>query len=377
MPIEFSASQRSTLGIEWELALVDSESFELVNVADSIIARVSHRDDTVFPHVTHELLQNTVELVTAPHHRVNAALTELASLVREVRDITDPMGLSLMCAGAHPFSLWADQVITDSARYSRFVERTQWWGRNMLIWGVHVHIGMDAREKVFPVMHALLAYLPHLQALAASSPFWAGETTGYASNRALMFQQLPTAGLPFDLNDWEEFERYIGDAQSAEIIEQVDEVRWDIRPSPKWGTLELRYCDGLSTLTEIGAVAALSQCLAESFSRDLDAGLALPRLQPWFVRENKWRSARYGLDATVIVDTSGRQRSLRDEIRTTVDRLMPVAVELDCAKELGWVLNILESGASYERQLRVAASHGGDLRTVARSLVGELAASID
>lgn len=376
MGIAFSSSEQSTLGIEWELALIDSNTQELANVADAVIAKLPHRDDSAYPHITHELMQNTVELVTAPHHRVNDALRELIDLVREVRDVVEPMGLELMCAGSHPLGNWADQAITASDRYATFIDRTQWWGRNMMIWGVHVHVGIQRREQVLPVMHALLAYFPHLQALAASSPFWAGEATGYASNRALMFQQLPTAGLPYDLTTWGDYERYIEDLTSTGIISEVDEARWDIRPSPRWGTLELRYCDGLSTLTEIGATAALSQCLTELFVRNLDTGVAIPRLQPWFVRENKWRSARYGLDAVIIVDAAGTQRPLREEIRRTVEHLTPIARDLGCETELSWVLNILDHGASYERQLRVAESNEGDLREVVRSLTEELLTSI-
>lgn len=376
MPIEFASSTRSTLGIEWELALVNPATRDLMNVADAVIAKLAHRDDTRYPHVTHELMQNTVELVTAPHSEVSGALDELAALVREVRRVTEPMGATLMCAGSHPFGRWNEQLVTDSPRYASFIERTQWWGKNMMIWGVHVHVGVESRDKVIPIMHALLAYSPHLQSLAASSPFWAGEATGYASNRALMFQQLPTAGLPYELNSWEEFERYIDDVTATGIVTEVNETRWDMRPSPRWGTLELRCCDGLSTLAEIGAVAALSQCLTEYFSREFDAGKPLPRLQPWFVRENKWRSARYGLDATIIVDTAGTQRPLRDEIQGTVESLRPVAEELRCATELEWVLDILERGASYERQIRVASQHDGDLVAVVRSLTEELEASI-
>lgn len=371
MEIEFASSKRSTIGVEWELALVDRSTHELANIADTVIAQLPRNDAKQYPHITTELMQNTVELVTSPHSRVSDALAQLKSLVDEVNAVVEPMNVALMCSGSHPLSTWADQKITAGERYAKFIKRTQWWGRNMMIWGVHVHVGIDDPKKVIPIMHALLAYYPHLQAISASSPFWAGEATGYASNRALMFQQLPTAGLPYDLDDWAEFESYIGDLMRTGIISEVNEARWDIRPSPRWGTLELRYCDGLSTLKEIGAVTALSQCLTEHFSRELDAGRDIPRLQPWYVRENKWRSARYGLDATIIVDRDGTETPVRESIHSLLDTLEPVAESLGCSQELAQVHTILERGASYQRQLAVIGNGKGTLHDVIASLIRE------
>ncbi|MBN9611917.1 MAG: YbdK family carboxylate-amine ligase, partial [Actinobacteria bacterium] len=303
MPISFAPSRRSTLGIEWELALVHRESRELANIAPEILSHLEARYPSgSFPHLTSELLENTVELVTAPHTTVSGATADLRELADTVQAEADTRGAALIGSGSHPFSLWSDQRHTQSERYERFIERTRWWGRNMLIWGVHVHIGVDRVERVVPVMNAMLGYLPHLLALSASSPLWAGEATGYFSNRTLMFQQLPTAGLPWPVDDWADVERVLDDLTRTRIIAEPTEARWDIRPAPHWGTLEVRACDGASTLAEIGALAALTQCLAEWLQQALDRGETLPRLQPWFVRENKWRAARYGLDAQIIVD---------------------------------------------------------------------------
>jgi carboxylate-amine ligase len=224
---------------------------------------------------------------------------------------------------------------------------------------------------VFPIINALAVYLPHLQALSASSPFWAGERTGYASNRALVFQQLPTAGLPWPLKNWDEFEGYLKDMVSTGVMEDATEVRWDIRPAPRWGTIEVRACDGMSTLPELAAIAALVQVLVEHFSRRLDEGLPLETIQPWFLRENKWRAARYGLDARVVVDHLGTQRPVIDHLRETLDEIGDIAVDLRCARELAGIRTILTDGASYSRQLAVADASDGDLREVVRHLVGE------
>ncbi len=383
MTIDFAASPRSTLGIEWELAIVDRGNRELVQLGPEILAELAPRFPTdAFPHLAGELLENTVELVTAPHERVPEAIAELRELAAAAQAGAVARGAALIGSGSHPFSRWEDQRVTPSERYDRFVERYRWWGRNMLIWGVHVHVGVDRRERVVPILHALLAHLPHLLALSASSPLWAGEATGYASNRTLMFQQLPTAGLPWDVDDWEGVERVIHDLAATGIIAEPTEARWDIRPAPRWGTLEMRFCDGASTLAEIGALAALTQCLAEHFEELLDRGQTLPRLQPWFVRENKWRAARYGLDARVIVDRDGRQEPLRDELAALVETLAPTAERLGCEAELAEVSRILDAGTSAERQLAVFRAHGGAgggsaaLTAIVDSLAAEFTAGL-
>ena len=372
MEITFAPSKRSTLGIEWELAIVSGESGDLVNVADTVLEALRQPDGRPHPQITGELLLNTVELVTGIHHQVDTAVNDLRGQLAEVRAITDPLAVELICAGTHPFAQWFDQEVTDKPRYHRLIDRTRWWGRNMMIWGIHVHVGVESRTKVLPLMNGLLNYFPHLQALSASSPFWAGESTGYASNRALMFQQLPTAGLPWQFHDWSEYESFVADMSRTGIVEDYSEVRWDIRPSPRWGTLEMRACDGLSSAEEIGAVAALVQCLVERMSRQLDAGESLPRLQPWFVRENKWRAARYGLEAEIILNASGKERLVTEDIRDLLVSLAPIAEDLGCARELEQVNLILTKGASYQRQLRVAEANGGDLAAVVASLAQEL-----
>jgi glutamate---cysteine ligase / carboxylate-amine ligase len=280
MMLDFARSERSRLGIEWEIACIDHRSGELTPAAPELLAELGPADG--FPHVTNELLTNTVEVVSAPHHRVRDAV---ADLVEKVIAYAEPLGVELMSAGTHPFSQWFQQQVTPGKpRYDRLIDRTRWWGRQLMIWGVHVHVAVEDRRKVLPIIDGLLTYLPHFQALSASSPFWAGEVTGYASNRALIFQQQPTAGLPPQFTEWEQYEAMVADLLHTGVIDELGELRWDIRPSPRWGTIEVRTFDGISTAREIGAVAALTQCLVEHFSRELDAGRQLPSLQPCFVR---------------------------------------------------------------------------------------------
>ncbi|HSO92587.1 MAG TPA: glutamate--cysteine ligase [Arthrobacter sp.] len=377
MKIDFASSRQSTLGVEWELALVDAETGELASVAQEVLRGVAARhpelnEDDEHPHIKQELLLNTVELVTGICNTVAEAKADLSSSLTAVRDVTDPMGVEIFCAGSHPFSPPQLQPVTDKERYAKLIDRTQWWGRQMVIYGVHVHVGLDSRDKVLPVLDGLVNYFPQFQALSASSPFWGGEDTGYASQRALMFQQLPTAGLPFQFASWDDFEAYAQDMFTTGVIDSLSEIRWDIRPVPHFGTIEMRICDGLATLEEVGAIAALTQCLVDEFSTTLDNGGTIPTMPPWHVQENKWRAARYGLDAIIILDAAGNEQLVTEHIRETVARLEPVAVKLGCVTELADVLKIIERGAGYQRQRRVAAEHGGDLRAVVLDLVQQM-----
>lgn len=373
MEIEFGSSGRSTVGIEWELACVDHSSGELTGAAPDVFAALGPGHDDGFPQVTKELLTNTVEIVSGAHSRVADAVGDLAAMIDTVRGVTDPMGVDLMCAGTHPFSQWFQQEVTPgSDRYATLIDRTQWWGRQLMIWGVHMHVGVDDREKVLPIVNGLLTYYPHFQALSASSPFWVGETTGYASSRAMLFQQLPTAGLPPQLGAWANYEELVDDLLHVGVIDDHSELRWDVRPSPKWGTVELRFCDGLSTIEEVASLTAFAQCIVEDLSTRLDNGEDIERMQPWYVRENKWRAARYGMDAIIIQDSHGNESLVKDDTQELLARLEPIAARLGCLEELQGVHTILDRGASYQRQLAVAEANNGSLKAVVGSLVSEL-----
>jgi carboxylate-amine ligase len=322
--------------------------------------------------VHRELLRNTVELVTGICESVPEAAGDLRDSRDVVRRVARQRGLEIFSAGTHPFARWYDQEVSEGERYAALIERTQWWGRHMLIFGVHVHVGVDSVGKVLPILNGLLRWFPHLQALSASSPFWGGADTGYASNRALMFQQLPTAGLPFQFSTWAQFEAYVGDMLATGVISEFKEIRWDIRPSPALGTIEVRIFDGLPTLEEVAAIAALTHCLVVDLDRRLEAGETLPALPPWHVQENKWRAARYGLDAEVILDAQNRERLVTDDLYDLLNRLEPVAARLACPAELASVSGLITTGASYQRQRVVAAQAGGDLWAVVDSLVREM-----
>jgi len=372
--IPFAQSERSTVGIEWEVALVDADSGDLRQAAQTVLDTVKPDDGTDHPHITQELLRNTIEVSSGKCVTVREAADDLQRALDEVAAAAAPLRIDLMGGGTHPFANWATQKVSDKQRYATLIDRTQWWGRQMLIYGVHVHVGIEDRAKVLPLSRAMLTVFAHIQSLSASSPFWAGKDTGYASNRALLFQQLPTAGLPFGFDEWEQLEQYVGDMMHTGVIDQFNEVRWDIRPAPRFGTLEMRIADGAANLLEVTAISALTHCFVEHFSTLLDQGETLPTMPPWFLQENKWRSARYGMDAIIITNAAGDEELVTDSVAHWLTVLAPVAERLGCSAELEQVRVILRRGASYQRQRAVARRNAGELDAVVASLVAEFAA---
>ncbi|MFD9661755.1 glutamate--cysteine ligase [Rhodococcus sp. NPDC059968] len=372
MVVPFPGSPRPTLGVEWEIALVDRVTRDLSNTAAEVFDAVANLAGPEDPRITKELLRNTVELVTGIHSTVGEAMDDLGESLDLLRRAANPLGVDLICAGTHPFAQWSTQLVTRTPDYDELIERTQWWGRQMLIWGVHVHVGVSSPQKVFPILNALLQRYPHLLALSASSPMWAGVNTGYASNRALMFQQLPTAGLPYQFASWGQYEDFISDQMKTGVITKIGGMHWDIRPAPRWGTIEVRVFDGISTRAELSSLVALVHCLIVDLDRRFEAGENLPNLQPWHVKENKWRAARYGLDAEIILDEDSNERLVTDDLNDLLEKLAPTAVRLGCADELAAVAEIPRRGASYQRQRQVAEATGGDLVAVVDALVKEL-----
>ncbi|MDQ3616623.1 MAG: glutamate--cysteine ligase [Actinomycetota bacterium] len=372
--IDFRGSPRPTLGVEWEFALVDKVTRDLSNTAADLFAEVlEHPISPVDEAKVHsELLRNTVEVVTGVCENVPEAMDDLRTTLAPVRSAADRLGVDLYSAGTHPFAQWSSQLLTPGPRYEELIARTQWWGRQMLIWGVHVHVGVGRREHVLPIVSSVLNQYPHLQALSASSPIWSGTDTGYASNRAMMFQQLPTAGLPFQFQSWQEYEAFVSDQQRTGVIDELNEIRWDVRPSPALGTVEVRICDGVSNVAELEGLVALTHCLVADLENRLEGGETLPTMPPWHVQENKWRAARYGLEAEIILDAAGNEALVTEDLDNLLERLAPVARRLDCASELADVAQIPLRGASYERQRRVAEQTEGDLVAVVDSVVREL-----
>ncbi|MCM3509614.1 glutamate--cysteine ligase [Rothia sp. P100] len=373
----FNVSEQSTIGVEWEIALVDPATRELSSRAPEVLTALKEHHPQLLvpgktqPHITGEFLDNTVELVTGICRTPAEASDQLREAASVLKEVTDSLGLGFFSAGTHPFSRALEQPVADKDRYQRVLDRSQFWGKRQIIYGVHVHTGVDSRDKALPVLNGLTNFYPHLLALSASSPFWEGEDTGFASHRAQLFQQLPTSGLPFIFETWEDYESYLGDLLATGVIDEPSENRWDVRPVPGYGTVEMRAYDGLASVRDIAALTAFTQCLVEWFSRQLDAGGRVEPLHPWHAQENKWRAARYGTEAIIIMNNRNEERLVTEDVLGLLDKLEPVARDLGSSAELADVERMCREGAGYQRQRRVAAEHRGDLRAVVDDLVAQ------
>ncbi|MBX7160417.1 MAG: glutamate--cysteine ligase [Acidimicrobiia bacterium] len=376
MQIDFNGSERASVGVEWELMLVERGTGDLANMASRVLDELARSEAgaATADKAKHELFENTIEVITGVCTTVAEAREDLRATVAAVHRIAGCHGLALMCAGTHPFAEWHMQTVTDDERYLKLVEEMQWLARRLLIFGVHVHVGVRGPEKAIAIANALSTYIPHFLALSASSPYWRGHDTGLESARSKLFEALPTAGLPYQLSGWDEFEQFMTALVSVDAIASIREVWWDIRPHPDFGTVELRMCDGLPRLDDVVAVAALAQSMVAAMDAAYDRGEQLEYPRPWILKENKWRAARHGLDAELITDTTGGHRNLRDAVGALVTELAPTAAELGCGDELAGVRTMLDGPSSSDRQRRVAAE-SGDVRAVPAALVAELEAS--
>jgi len=371
MEIEFHSSQRSSLGVEMELQIVDRETRELSSAASKILAEMgAGHPDGRHPKAKHELLESTIEMITGVCQTAADARSDLEETLGELRSHTGDAGLELLCSGTHPFSSWSAQQVSPDARYHHLIEQVQWPARRLQIFGIHVHVGVRSAAKAIAISNALGVYIPHLLGISASSPYWQGHDTGLASARSKVFEGLPTAGLPYQFENWEEFQRFMKALMFANAITTIREVWWDIRPHPVFGTVELRICDGIPTLGEVASVAALSQCLVEWMDQRHERGERLEVQPDWIVRQNKWRAARYGVEAEIIVDGEGHVVPLREALHRLTDELSPVARQLGCENELAGIFTMSER-PSYLRQREIVAG-GGSLADVVDCLVTEL-----
>ena len=366
---DFARSEANTLGVEWEICVIDPQTRDLVpRAADVIDAVHAAHPET---HLEREFLQNTVELVTPVCANTGEAIQALRKDLKVVRDEAERQGLKLWAGGGHPFTDFREQQLSAKETYAEIINRTQYWGKQMLLWGVHCHVGISHEDKVWPIINAVMTKYPHLLAISASSPAWEGLDTGYASNRTMLYQQLPTAGMPYQFRTWADWVGFMQDQKISGVISHTGSMHFDVRPAAKWGTIEVRISDATSNLRELAGVVALTHCLVVHYDRMLEAGETLPTLQPWHVAENKWRGARYGLDAEIITSRATDEAWVKDDLAALMEELTPIAKELGCVEELELVHEIIDRGAGYERQRKLYQATG-DWRQVVDATCEEL-----
>src|SRR6266498_62504 len=372
---KFGQSDPYTLGVEEEYMLLDGETFDLVQHIDTVLAAVAGHE--LEPVINPELMQSVLEIATPVCHTP----TEVAEQLRRIRGyvigVAREEGMRVGSAGTHPFSLFERQRITAKDRYRALVDQMQYVARRELIFGLHIHVAVDDAEKAIQVVNGLLVELPVLLALSASSPFWRGEATGLASTRQLIFAAFPRSGPPPRFRDYADYAEVVGQLERTGCIADYTHIWWDIRLHPRLGTIEIRICDAVTRLEDAVAIAAYCQALVKLYSEQFDQGKEIPSYHRILTSENKWLSARYGLEAPVMDLATGRRNRVpvAQLVRRTLRELAPHARELGSEAELDGIRAIVARGNGADRQLRVWGANR-DIVEVAREIaeVTEVAA---
>jgi carboxylate-amine ligase len=353
------------MGVELELQLLDPESLALVPEAPAVFERIG-----AGPAIKPEVFRSMVEISTGVCETLDHAKHDLETAFGTLRSVCRDRGVVLAGGGSHPFARYRDRIPYPAERYQSLMQRNQWIARRLLIFGLHVHVGMRDGAHAIATMNALLPYSAHLLALSAASPFWDGVDTGLASARATVFEAMPTAGVPPAIASWDAFERLYDRLVATGSIDGIKDLWWDVRPQPGLGTLELRMCDAPQTLGEVFPLVALVQALAAWADERQRDGQPPSVPDPWWLRENKWRVARAGLDAEIVCDEGGRTAPLRGEVERLLAILEPYAQRLGTVDALHAVARTLERGAGYERQRKVF-ERTRSLKAVAEALARE------
>jgi glutamate---cysteine ligase / carboxylate-amine ligase len=363
----FGESDPFTLGVEEEYMLLDPESLDLVQHIDTVLDAV--QGDELADRINSELMQSVLEIATPVCRTAADVMRELTTLRGYVRDVADGQGLRVGSAGTHPFSLFERQRITAKDRYHALIDQLQYVARRELIFGMHIHVAVDDPDKAIQVVNGLLPHLSPLLALSASSPFWRGEPTGLASSRQIVFSAFPRSGPPPRFRDYDDYAGVVGQLERTGCIADYTHIWWDIRPHPKWGTIEVRICDAVTRLEDAVAIAAYCQAVVKALSDRYDAGVEIPTYHRILTTENKWLAARYGLDAPVMDLATGRRNRIpiAKLVRRTLRELEPYARELGSERELEGIEALLSRGNSAERQLRIFNANR-DIVEVARAI---------
>jgi len=355
-----------TLGIEEELMIVDAETLELSSSIETLLEALE--GDSTKGEVKPELMEAVCEVATTPCKNTREAGNELRALRQRVQEVASGLGLAVGAAGTHPFAMWEDQRIVSRPRYRELIAGLQFVARQELIFGVHVHIGMDDPDKAIHVVNGMRVHLPLLLALSANSPFWRGGSTGMLSTRTPIFRAFPRVGIPPRYEDYADWSRRVEFMVESRVVPDYTYLWYDIRPHPNFGTIEIRVLDAQTRVEHTLGLAALCQAMAKEAAEHFEEGKKLSRYPYEMLDENKWLAARHGLDGE-LVDLPSMDRIPTTELAERVlERLRPHAVELGSADELAGIENLIEHGSGAARQLVVyEANH--DLREVAGEIV--------
>jgi carboxylate-amine ligase len=361
--LSFSSSGAPTLGVEIELALVNAETSALSSSIHDVLARLP---DQMTTHVKPELMQCYLEINTDVCNSVGDAEKDLRGKIIAVEKVCDELNLKLFWTGTHPFSLWRDQNIVQTERYKMLLGLLQDTARQLITFGLHVHVGVDSGDKAVMLCDRLMQHLPTLLALSANSPFWENRATGLHSNRSKVMESLPTAGLPSLMRNWSEYTWLVNHLVETGFINTIREIWWDVRPHHNFGTVEIRICDMPGHLDDALALVALIQCLVATLSEEIDEGTYQHDSHPMMVRQNKWRACRYGLDAQLVDSYTYEVKSARERVLALTDWLSPVAQHLHCEEYLAHAKEMAQRPSWSDRQLQIWKEAGAPQEVVQR-----------
>ncbi len=357
-----------TIGIEEEYQLINPETRDLSSSVDLIY------DDAVKllgEQVKPEMHQCMIEVGTLVCDSAREAKDDLFHLRRTISDLAEKQGLKIVAASTHPFANWAGQKISEHERYHKLVEDMQILSRSLLIFGTHVHVGLEDREMAIQIMNAARYFLPHLLTLTTSSPFWRGIETGLKSYRCEIFKKYPRTEIPDYFNSRGEYDAFINLLIKTNCIDNGKRIWWDMRPHPIYPTLEFRICDIPTRAEDSIAVAALIQAIVAKLHKLIKANLGFRLYRRALIQENKWRALRYGLDGKLIDFGKQMEVPTRDLIYELMDFVDDVVDELGSRKEINHILKILKEGTSADRQIAVFKESGGDYKAVVDHLIQE------
>ncbi len=360
-----------TIGIEEEYLLVDRETRELAtDVPPDLVEECGKRVKE--GQVTPEFLQSQIEVGTRVCATVKEAGEELAYLRRLVAEVAEEYGFAPIAVSTHPFADWEQQKHTDKERYNVLARDMQAVARRLLICGMHTHVGIDDDELRIDLMGQVSYFLPHLLALSTSSPFWRGERTGLMSYRLSVFDELPRTGLPEAFDSYSEYQRHLGIMTSAGLIEDASKIWWDVRPSVRFPTLEMRIPDVCPRIEDGVCIAALYLCLLRMLYRLKRENQRWRRYSAMLVRENRWRAQRYGVTEGLVDFGKGEIVDYKGLLEEILQLIHVDALALDCVAEVEHARTILTRGTSAHRQIEVydkAVAEGAERQEALKSVV--------
>jgi carboxylate-amine ligase len=355
-----------TIGIEEELMILDGSSLELVNAIETLLESAPSGE------IKPELMESVLEISTDPCRNTAEAGSQLRALRGQVIQTASDKGLAIGSAGTHPFAMWEDQRIVARPRYRDLISALRFVARQELIFGMHVHVGLDDPDKAIHVANGMRVHMAVLLALSANSPFWRADGTGLASTRTPIFRAFPRVGMPPTYEDWDDYQRRIEFMVETRVIQDYTYLWYDVRPHPNFGTVEIRVMDSQTHIEHTLGLAALVQAMVRELSIHFDEGKKLSKYPFEMLDENKWLAARHGLEGELVDLPSPDRISTRELARRLLDRMRDLAVDLGSGDEFDAVEDLLERGNGAARQVVVhEANH--DLREVMAEIVAATA----